>query len=80
MRSAFLAVGLIAGAWLAAPMLVNGAAGGHVTESQKSLGAKFDVRAFHDEVLGEGALPLNVLEERVTKWIDSQAKGVPTAH
>jgi uncharacterized protein (DUF885 family) len=42
--------------------------------AEKSLGAKFDVRAFHDEVLGQGALPLNVLEERVTMWIDAQSK------
>ena len=33
--------------------------------AQKELGAKFDIRAFHDEVLGAGALPLQVLEERI---------------
>jgi uncharacterized protein (DUF885 family) len=41
-------------------------------KAEKSLAAKFDVRAFHDEVLGEGALPLTVLEERVTKWIERE--------
>ncbi|MFL6246131.1 MAG: DUF885 domain-containing protein [Thermoanaerobaculia bacterium] len=37
--------------------------------AQKELGAKFDIRAFHDEVLGAGALPLQELEERIDAWI-----------
>lgn len=37
--------------------------------AQKELGPKFDIRAFHDEVLGAGALPLKTLEERITRWI-----------
>jgi uncharacterized protein (DUF885 family) len=36
--------------------------------AQRELGARFDVRAFHDEVLGEGALPLDVLDQRVQAW------------
>jgi uncharacterized protein (DUF885 family) len=43
-------------------------------EAQKKLGAKFDIRAFHDELLGNGALPLDVLESEVSSWIDKQAK------
>ena len=35
----------------------------------KELGAKFDVRAFHDELLGAGALPLDILEKRMKKWV-----------
>jgi uncharacterized protein (DUF885 family) len=43
-------------------------------KAQKELGSKFDLRAFHDEVLDSGALPLDVLDERVTAWI-AQQKG-----
>lgn len=38
--------------------------------AQKELGAGFDIRAFHDEVLGAGALPLQALEERIDRWIE----------
>jgi uncharacterized protein (DUF885 family) len=37
-----------------------------------ALGAKFDVRVFHDEVLSAGALPLKILEERIEQWIARQ--------
>ena len=39
-------------------------------EAQRKLGDKFDVRAFHDEILGNGALPLDVLDSEVTAWIN----------
>jgi uncharacterized protein (DUF885 family) len=42
------------------------------TEAERELGADFDVRAFHDVVLGSGALPLTVLEENVRLWIASE--------
>ncbi len=46
-------------------------------DAQKRLGAAFDLRAFHDAVLGEGALPLAVLESRMQRWITSQAAALP---
>jgi len=43
--------------------------------ARKQLGDKFDLRAFHDEVLGAGALPLNVLETRIGTWTVAQQHG-----
>jgi uncharacterized protein (DUF885 family) len=40
--------------------------------AEQALGDKFDVRAFHDEVLGKGALPLNVLEANIKAWVAGQ--------
>jgi uncharacterized protein (DUF885 family) len=36
-------------------------------KAEAALGDKFDIRAFHDTVLGGGALPLTILEKRVLK-------------
>jgi len=38
-------------------------------QAKKDLGAKYDIKAFHDEVLSAGPLPLEVLRARVTAWI-----------
>ena len=40
--------------------------------ARKELGPKFDLRAYHDLVLKNGALPLDVLEENVNSWIAKQ--------
>jgi uncharacterized protein (DUF885 family) len=37
--------------------------------AEKALGKKFDVRAFHDEVLKDGAIPLEVLEAKIDRWL-----------
>lgn len=42
------------------------------TRAQKELGPKFDIRAFHDEILDGGTLPLDMLEARTDKWIEQQ--------
>jgi uncharacterized protein (DUF885 family) len=42
-------------------------------QARQKLGAKFDVRAFHDEVLGNGSLPLDMMDTEVTNWIATQA-------
>ena len=41
-------------------------------EAERELGSRFDLRAFHDVVLGEGALPLDSLETRVRAWISDR--------
>jgi uncharacterized protein (DUF885 family) len=43
--------------------------------AKKALGDKFDIRAFHDEMLNGGALPLDVLEARTVAWIAEQQGG-----
>ncbi|HUB07576.1 MAG TPA: DUF885 domain-containing protein [Myxococcales bacterium] len=49
------------------------------TRAESSLGEKFDERAFHDEVLGAGALPLPILEARVDGWIEAQRSAARAA-
>jgi uncharacterized protein (DUF885 family) len=44
--------------------------------AKKALGDKFDLRAFHDQVLDAGALPLDVLSDRIDGWIASQKAAV----
>jgi uncharacterized protein (DUF885 family) len=40
--------------------------------AQRKLGAKFDIRSFHDEMLSGGVLPLDLLEARTDSWIRAQ--------
>jgi uncharacterized protein (DUF885 family) len=44
-------------------------------KAQKALGPKFDIRGFHDTILDSGALPLDIVEQRVDAWIASQQGG-----
>ncbi|MFL6260330.1 MAG: DUF885 domain-containing protein [Thermoanaerobaculia bacterium] len=43
-------------------------------KAEKELGTGFDVRAFHDVVLGSGAVPLNVLENNVNQWLGARQR------
>ncbi len=43
--------------------------------AQKELGAKFDIRTFHDEMLNGGVLPLDLLDARTESWIKAQKAG-----
>jgi len=43
-------------------------------EAREKLGTRFDLRAFHDEIVGNGPLPLDVLDSHVKAWIAEQAK------
>jgi len=48
--------------------------------AQKALGPKYDIRAFDDQVVDSGALPLDVLDARITAWIESQSPGPTPEH
>jgi uncharacterized protein (DUF885 family) len=40
--------------------------------ARQALGEQFDIRAFHDVVIGRGAMPLPVLERQVENWLCAQ--------
>lgn len=44
----------------------------------KELGSKFDIRKFHDHVLENGALPMDILEKRIKDWVEKE-KGLQAA-
>ncbi len=46
-------------------------------KAKQALGARFDLRGFHDVILGSGALPLDVLEQQVDAWIAAQQRAQP---
>ncbi len=39
-------------------------------KAERELGDKFDIRAFHDELLSDGALPLDLLDEKMDRWLE----------
>jgi uncharacterized protein (DUF885 family) len=43
-------------------------------KAEKALGSKFDLRLFHDTVIGQGSLPMDVLEDVIDEWIAQQQK------
>jgi uncharacterized protein (DUF885 family) len=43
--------------------------------AKQELGAKFDIRAFHDELLANGALPLDVLDKHMREWVAGRKIG-----
>lgn len=47
--------------------------------SKNELGENFDIRGFHDTVLGGGSLPLSILERRVKDWVNEQKKALSPA-
>ena len=40
--------------------------------AEAALGADFDIKAFHREILSDGALPLDVLDAKIDRWIAAQ--------
>jgi uncharacterized protein (DUF885 family) len=43
-------------------------------KAEQAMGNDFDVRAFHDALLGGGALPLELLEIRMNRWLAAELK------
>jgi uncharacterized protein (DUF885 family) len=48
-------------------------------KAEAQLGARFDIRQFHDAVLGDGALPMPVLEAKIDRWLADQAAASTSA-
>jgi uncharacterized protein (DUF885 family) len=44
------------------------------TEAQRRLGARFDIRAFHDRVLEDGVLPMPALGAKIERWLSRRLK------
>ena len=38
-------------------------------EAEKTMGPKFDIKAFHDRILEDGAVPLTFLHQKISAWI-----------
>ena len=42
--------------------------------ARAALGDRFDIRAFHTQVLADGSMPLSMLETKIDRWIKSQSR------
>jgi uncharacterized protein (DUF885 family) len=49
-------------------------------QAERDLGQAFDLRAFHDFVLGLGSVPLDVLSDEVGRWITGQDAATNSSH
>ncbi len=49
------------------------------SEAERTLGERFDLRAFHDELLSTGAVPLDFVERQMRQWISARAAGAGPA-
>lgn len=47
-------------------------------KAQTALGDRFDIKEFHEQVLGSGALPLPILEQKIDRWIAARQPGRPS--
>jgi hypothetical protein len=43
------------------------------SEAQQALGARFDIREFHAEILKDGAMPLDILEAKIKLWMEARS-------
>ena len=48
-------------------------------KAKAALGARFDIREYHAQVLDTGALPLPILEKKIDSWIAAKQAGAPAA-
>jgi uncharacterized protein (DUF885 family) len=43
--------------------------------AQQALESKFDIRDFHDQILESGCIPLQLLEQKIQRWIEQKKEG-----
>jgi uncharacterized protein (DUF885 family) len=43
-----------------------------LAHAQQALGARFDIREFHSEILKDGAMPLDILEAKMHRWTEAR--------
>jgi uncharacterized protein (DUF885 family) len=46
-------------------------------DAQARLGARFDIRGFHDTLLGSGAVPMTTMAELVEGWVEARSRQTP---